>query len=74
MRRNYLPVNVAELVLAETILQSDSDIERPAGRHGTSDTRHRDHGNVLHLNVGGGFGHEHKTLVQEIKQPLVGLD
>jgi hypothetical protein len=72
--QNHLPVNVAELVLAETTLQANSDIERPASRHGTSNTRHRDHGNVLQLDIRGGFGDEDETLVQEIKQTLVGLD
>lgn len=61
-------------MLAETSLQADSDIERAAGRHGTSDARHCDHGNVLHLDISGGLGDKDKTLVQEIKQTLVGLD
>lgn len=69
-----LPVDVTELVLSETSLQADSDIERPAGRHSTSDTRHRDDGDILHLDIGGGFWHKHEALVQEVKQSFIGLD
>lgn len=69
-----LPVDVAELVLAQTALQTNGNIECPTGRHGTPNTRHGDHRDVLDLNVGGRLRDKDKTLVQEIKQTLIGLD
>lgn len=61
-----IPVDVAELVFAHAGLQADRDIECPAGRHGTADSRHGDDGNVLNLNVRRRLRNEDQTLVQEV--------
>lgn len=70
----YLPVDVAKLVLTQSTLQANSDIEGSAGGNSASNSRHCDNRDVLHLNVGGGFGNEHETLIQEVQKTLVGLD
>jgi hypothetical protein len=66
-RSSNIPVNVAELVLAQSALQADGDVERSAGRNGTPDTRHRDDGDILDLNVCGWLGNEHEALIQAVK-------
>ena len=73
-RSEYLPVDVAELVFAQTTLQTDSDVKCAAGGDSASDTRHRNNRDVLHLNVSRGLGDEHKALIQEVQETLVGLD
>lgn len=70
----YVPVDVAELMLAQATLQADCDIKGATGGDSASDTRHRDNGNVLHLNVSRRLGDEHETLVQEVQKTFVGLD
>lgn len=70
----FLPVNVAELVLTQTTLQADSDIEGSAGRDSAANTRHGHHRDVLELDVGGRFRDEHETLIQEVERALVGFD
>lgn len=69
-----LPVDVAKLVLTQSTLQANSDVEGSAGGNSASNTRHCDNRDVLHLNVGRGLGNEHETLIQEVQKTLVGLD
>lgn len=61
-------------MLAQSALQADGDVECSAGRNGTPDTRHRDDGDVLDLNVGGRLGNEHEALIQAVKQSFVCLN
>jgi hypothetical protein len=70
----YVPVDVAKLVLAQATLQADCDIKGAAGGDSASDTRHRNNGDVLHLNVSRWLGDEHEALVQEVQKTFVGLD
>lgn len=51
-RDGNIPVDVAELMLSQAILQANSDIKRPTSRHSTANTRHGDNGDVLKLDVG----------------------
>lgn len=69
-----LPVDVAELVLTQATLQADGNIERPTGRHSSSNTRHGNHRNVLQLDISGRLRDKDKALVQEVKETFVGLD
>ena len=61
-------------MFTQTILQSNGDIECAASGDGAAHTGHGDHSNVLHLNVSRRLGDEHKTLVQEVQETLVGFD
>lgn len=70
----FLPIDVAELVFAQSGLQTNRDIKGPAGRDRTAHTRHRHHGNILQLDVGSGLGNKDEALVQEVQRPFVGLD
>lgn len=65
-KSGYLPVDVAKLVLTQSTLQANSDVEGSAGGNSTSNTRHCDNRDVLHLNVGRGLGNKHETLIQEV--------
>lgn len=69
-----IPVNVAELVLAQAALQADGDIKRSTSGDSASDTRHGDNRDVLHLDIGRGLGYEHEALIQKVQKTLVGLD
>lgn len=69
-----LPVDVTELVLAQTTPEADSDIKGSAGRDSATDTGHGHHRDILKLDIGSRLGNEHETLVQEVKRALVGLD
>lgn len=69
-----LPIDVAELMLAQAALQADGDIKCSAGGNSASDTRHRDNRNVLHLDVSCRFRYEHETLIQEVQKALIGFD
>lgn len=73
-KSGYLPVDVAKLVLTQSTLQANSDVEGSTGGNSTSNTRHCDNRDVLHLNVGRGLGNKHETLIQEVQKTLVGLD
>lgn len=61
-------------MFAQSILQSNCDVERTASGNSASNTRHGDHGNVFHLDVSCGLGNEHQTLIQEVQKTLIGLD
>lgn len=50
-------------MLSLSRLQGDGDIESPAGGDGAADARHGDDGDVFDLDVGGGFGDEHKGFI-----------
>lgn len=64
--KSSIPVDVAELVLSQAILQANGDIKRPASRYGTADTRHGNNGDVLKLDVGRRLGNEDQALIQEV--------
>lgn len=46
-----LPVDVAELMLTAPTFGGDGDVECATGGHGTADSRHDDHRDVLEWDV-----------------------
>lgn len=74
LHSDYLPIDIAELVLAQSTLQSHGDVKRATGRHRTTHPRHGDHRDILELHVGRRLGYEDETLVQKVKQSFVRLD
>lgn len=54
--------------------QGDGDVEGSASGDGAADSRHGDDGDVFDLDVGGGFGDEHKGFVEAEEEAFVGFD
>ena len=61
-------------MLPHASLQCDGNIECPARRNRPADTGHRDHSNILNLDIRRRLGNEDQTLIQEVQKPFVGLD
>lgn len=61
-------------MLSHASLQSNCDIKRPTGRHGSANTRHGDNGDIFKLDVRRWLRNEDQTLIQEVQETFVGLD
>ena len=59
----YVPVDVAELMLARVAFEGYCDVEGSAGGYGAADSRHDDDGDVVEGDVLGGFWDKHEALV-----------
>ena len=61
-------------MLHAPLLGHNGDIEGAAGADSTTNSAHYDDGDVVEGYVGGGFGDEHKGLVEAEEVALVGFD
>ena len=70
----YLPVDIAELVLAAAALERNRDVEGSACRDGAADSGHDNDRDVVEGDICGRFGHKHEALVHAEQVPFVRLD